>query len=177
MHKNTKVVMPNQGYGKIHTYNNRFYIALLLWFSTAILLGVLFENYLSFNLVQRNYHAYIDVIKQKEKFSSTIFCLLILSPFFTFYFYRYCIKAVSLKGIHVIIIIFSALAGCYYNSILFQFDASSRGDAFIKFIIYKWDWLGAFLFCATIVMLVIYSLSMLVKFLCQEITALQEKIK
>lgn len=176
MYKNTKVVMPNQGYGKIHTYNHRFYIALLLWFSTAILLGVLFKNYLSFNLVQRNYHAYINVIKQKEKFSSTIFCLLILSPFFAFYFYRYCIKAVNLKGIHFIIFIVSALAGCYYNSMFFQFD-TSKGAALIKFIIYKWDWLGAFLFCANIVMLVIYSLSILVKFLCQEITDLQEKIK
>ncbi|MGL4675470.1 MAG: hypothetical protein ACRCXK_11490, partial [Wohlfahrtiimonas sp.] len=119
MYKSTKAIMPNDRLGKMHTYNSRFYLAILLWFSTAVLLGVLFENYLSFNFVQQNYHAYINVMKQKDKFSSTIFCLLILSPFFTFYFYRYCIKAVSLKGIHLIILTFAVLAGCYYNSLLF----------------------------------------------------------
>lgn len=176
MYKSTKTIMPNDRYGKMHTYSSRFYLAILLWFSTAVLLGMLFENYLSFNFVQRNYHAYIDVIKQKQKFSSAIFCLLILMPFFTVYFYKHCIKAVELKGIHLIILIFAVFTGCYYNSPLFQFDIS-KGDALIKFIIYQWDWLGAFLFCATIVMLVIYSLSMLVKFLRQEITDLLEKMK
>lgn len=114
------------------------------------------------------YHGYTDLIKHKDKFSSAVFALLILSPFYTFYFYKYCIRAVeNLRWFHFLFLISLVLTGCYFISPYVQSTSFIR-TRHMRFLFGVGDWIGAFLFYTMCASVLILGLSMLVKYLLQE---------
>lgn len=153
---------------KVQIDDIRLCLGILLWFSTAIILGIFLEDYLSFSFIKENYHGYINLIKHKDKFSSAVFALLILSPFFTFYFYRYCIRPIeNIRLGHYLLMIGFALSAAAFNTPYLESHTLITTRR-MRYLFGLGDWIGAFLFCAMSVCGLIIALSMLVKYLLHE---------
>lgn len=147
--------------------SKKSWLSSLIWFIIIIILGLLFCGLLNFGFIQNNYSSYLNLINQKQIFSSIMFWMLATSPLFVIYYYKKCIIVVNLdkkeaRKIYVASFI-GVVGGIFINSPLISFQKNYTFSQLFRLLIVSMDWLGAFIVCFFGYYLALFMMIILVK--------------
>jgi Na+/H+-translocating membrane pyrophosphatase len=148
--------------------SKKSWLSSLIWFMIIIILGWIFSELLSFSFIQSNYNSYLNLINQKQIFSSTMFWMLATSPLFAIYYYKKCIIEVNLnkkeaRKIYVASFV-GVVSGIFINSPFISFQRSYTFSQLFKILINSMDWLGAFIVCFFGYYLALFMIIILLKY-------------
>lgn len=147
--------------------SKKSWLSSLIWFIIIIILGWLSSGLLNFSFIQSNYNSYLNLINQKQIFSSSMFWMLATSPLFAIYYYKKCIIEVNLdkteaRKIYVASFV-GVVSGIFINSPLISFQKNYTFSQLFKLLISSMDWLGAFIVCFLGYYLALFMMTILLK--------------
>ncbi len=149
--------------------SKKSWLSSLIWFMIIIILGWIFSGLLSFSFIQSNYSSYLNLINQRQIFSSTMFWMLATSPLFAIYYYKKCIIEVTLdkkeaRKIYVASFV-GVVSGIFINSPFISFQRSYTFAQLFRILINSMDWLGAFIVCFFGYYLALFMIIILLKYI------------
>lgn len=134
--------------GELKYHNKKIFKCIFAWLIFSFIVGILLSLWMDNSFMKHISFVDESLLKDKNKYYSTMICILTLSPLAFYYVYKYCLSKIILEGYFYYLFWLIFILGFLCNTGFLNLNIKNSQDNYkstvlFRAIIQQFDWIGA----------------------------------